>query len=125
MAITTLLQQDVNDLAVLADGPPQVLALAADRDEQFVEMPGVADRAGAASEASGVGAAERLAPAPDRLVGYGDATLGQEIFDVTEAEDEPVIELDRVADDRGREPVSGIAHDIGGHPGHSAPGSSS
>jgi hypothetical protein len=77
MAISTRLQQDIDDLAVLVNGPPEVPALAADRDERFVQMPGVADGAGATPETSGVGRAERLAPAPDRLVREGDAPLGE------------------------------------------------
>jgi hypothetical protein len=109
VAIPTRLQQDVDDLAVLVDGSPEVLPLAADRDEQFVEMPGVADNPGATSEASGVGRAEDLAPAPDRLVRDGDAALGEEVFDVAEAQGESVVEPDGMADDGGREAVPGIA----------------
>jgi hypothetical protein len=50
---------------------------------------------------------ERLAPVPDRLVGHGDASVGQEIVDFAEAEGESLIEPHSVADDRGREPVTG------------------
>ena len=109
MAIPTRLQQDVDDLAVLVDGPPEVLALAADGHEQFVQMPGVADGPGPTPEPSRVGGAEGLAPVPDGLVRDGDAALGEEVFDVAEAEGEPVVEPDGVADDGGRESVAGIA----------------
>ena len=108
LAIQTRLRQDIDDLALLVDGPPEVLALAADRHEQFIEMPGVADRAGAPAEASCVGRAESLAPVPDRLVRDGDTTLSQEILDVAEAQSEPVVQPDRVADDRGGEAVPGL-----------------
>ena len=116
MAISTWLQQDIDDLAILVDGPPEVLAPADDGNEQLVQMPRVAAEAGAPPEASSVGGAERLAPVPDGLVRHRDAALGQEILDVTEAEGEAVVEPDGVADDGGRESVSGIAHDGHGHP---------
>jgi len=37
------------------------------------------------------------------------AALGEEVFDVAEAEGEPVVEPDGVADNRGREPVAWIS----------------
>jgi len=44
VAIPARLEQDVDDLAVLVDGPPEVLTLTTNRHEEFVEMPRVADR---------------------------------------------------------------------------------
>ena len=40
------LEQDVDDVTVLVDGPPEILTLTADGHEEFVQMPGVADRPG-------------------------------------------------------------------------------
>jgi hypothetical protein len=67
VAITAGLEQDVDDVAVLVDGAPQGRPLAANRDEQLVEMPGVAEGAGPTPEPPRVGEAEGLAPLPDEI----------------------------------------------------------
>ena len=60
--------QDVDDLAILVDSPPEVQALAADPHEEFVQMPRIADWVRPTPEPSRVGRTERLAPVPDGLV---------------------------------------------------------
>ena len=40
-------------------------------------------------------------PRPNRLVGDRHASLREEIFSIAEAEAEPIVEPDRVADDVG------------------------
>jgi hypothetical protein len=52
VATSVGLQQDVDDVPVLVDGAPEVLALTANRDEQLVEMPGVAERSGSRPKVS-------------------------------------------------------------------------
>ena len=47
-------------------------------------------------------------PLPNRLVGDRHASLREEIFGIAEAEAEPMVEPDRVADDVGRESTSVI-----------------
>jgi hypothetical protein len=89
--------------------------LPANGHEGFVEMPRVADRPGSVPKPPRVGHTERLAPVPDGFVRHRDAALGEEVFDVAEAEREPVVEPDGVADDRGWEPVAGITRDIVEH----------
>jgi hypothetical protein len=59
--------------------------------------------------------AEGLGPVPDGFVGDGDAALREDVFDVSEAQIEAVVEPDRVADDRGRESLPWIAGGIVGH----------
>jgi hypothetical protein len=68
VAIPARLEEDVDDLAVLVDGRPEVLTLATNRHEEFVEMPGVADGPGPMPESPGVGEAEGLAPVPNGFV---------------------------------------------------------
>jgi hypothetical protein len=43
VAIPAGLEQDVDDLAILVDGPPEVLTPASNGHEEFVQMPRVAD----------------------------------------------------------------------------------
>ena len=86
MAIPARLEQDVEDVAVLVDGAPEVLPLPADGDEEFVEMPGVADAVMTSPESPGVGPAKGLTPVPDGLVRDVDAAVCQDFFDLTETE---------------------------------------
>jgi hypothetical protein len=116
VAIPAGLEQDVDDLAVLVDGPPEVLTLAADCHEELVQMPRVANWPRPTPEPPCVGRTESLAPVPDGLVRHCDGALGEEVFDVAEAEGEAVVEPDGVADNRWREPVAWIVRDIVGHP---------
>ena len=57
----------------------------------------------------GILGAELPAPVVDALVGDGDSALRQEIIDVSEAQAEPVVQPDGVADDLGWEPVAAVA----------------
>ena len=107
--IPSWLDQDIEHVAVLIHGSPQVLLPAIDRHEQLVEVPGVAQLATALPEASRVGTPECTTPLPNRLVGDRDAALGEQIFHIPEAQPKPVIQPDGVADDVGREAVSVVA----------------
>jgi hypothetical protein len=52
-------------------------------------------------------ASESEAPLPDALVDDGDARLGEDQLDATEAQAEDMIKPDAMADDLGREAVPG------------------
>ena len=80
--------QDVEDVAVLVDGPPQVLPKAVDRHEHLVEVPLVAGSGLAASQAVRVGGSELDAPVTDRLVGDDHAAVHHEPLDLAVAERE-------------------------------------
>ena len=41
-SIATRLHEDVDDIAVLIDSAPEILPLTPDRDEELVQVPGVA-----------------------------------------------------------------------------------
>ena len=97
VAIPARLEQDVDDLAVLVDDPLEILTLTANGHEEFVQMPRVADRPGPMPEPPRVREAEGFAPVPDGLVRDGDAAVREEVFDVAEAQGEPVVEPDVVA----------------------------
>jgi len=104
------------DAIGLIDGPPEVLTLAADCHEEFVQMPAVADRSGPMPEPPCVRQAEGFASVPDGFVRHCDPALGEEVFDVAETEGEAVVEPDGVADNRGREPIAWIVRHIARHP---------
>ena len=58
---------------------------------------------------TGVLATKLPAPLADRLIGDDDASLGQQIFDIAEAEAEEIVEPYGVADDQRRESVTPVA----------------
>ena len=54
-------------------------------------------------------------PLPNRLVGDNDPAFGQKIFDITEAQAEPIVVPDGVTDDFGWESVSVIGGSMAFH----------
>jgi len=103
------LDQDVEDVAVLVDGPPEGVLDAVDRDEDLVQVPLIARTRATSAQRVGIRLAEFLAPLPDRLVGDDHAPLSQQFFDVAVAEGEAEVQPDRVADDCGREAMALVA----------------
>ena len=99
--IPVRLHEDVQDVTVLVYRAPQILVATLDRDEHLVEMPGVSHPTAAAPQPPRVDRTEPLAPLPNRLVGDRHASLREEIFSIAEAEAEPIVEPDRVADNIG------------------------
>jgi len=80
------LDQDVEDVAVLVDGPPQVVMTGVDRQEHLVEVPLVAGSGLAAAQAGRVDGSELAAPLPDRLVRDYHAADQHELLDLAEAQ---------------------------------------
>ena len=67
--VSTTLDQDLEDLALVIDGTPQIHLLACDPDNRFVEMPGIARSRTALSQASRDRRSEFEHPAANALVG--------------------------------------------------------
>ena len=115
MPIAPRLDEDIDDISVLVNSAPEILPLTVDRQEEFVQVPSVAQATFSALELSGVLRTKLPRPLSDGLVGHDDAPLGEEIFDIPEAQTESIVEPDRMADDLGREPVSVVARCFGVH----------
>ena len=81
-SITPRLHQDVDYVAVLIDRAPQILQVAVDSKEYFVQMPVVAQPALSSLQFADIICAELLTPQPNRFIGYEDASLRQKILDV-------------------------------------------
>ena len=107
-AIPPGLNQDVNRVAILIDGSPQVLLLTLDLEEHLVKIPKVAELALFALQPPGIFAAELPTPLANRLIGDDQAALGEQILDVAETQAEPVVEPDGMADNQGREAVASV-----------------
>ena len=111
------LHQDVEDVAVLVDRPPQILLTTVQRDEQLIEVPRVPEAPTPVPEPSGIRAAERATPPSDRLIGDRDAPLGQQVLDVTKTQAEAKVQSDGARDDVGRETIAVVAGCRTRHPG--------
>src|SRR4029453_7375978 len=109
------LHKDVDHIAVLVDGPPEILLPPLDGDEQFVQIPHVTHLPPAAPQRSRIRRPEGPTPLPNRLVGDRDAALSQQILRIVEAETKAVIEPDGVTDDLGRESIAAIAGRLARH----------
>ena len=122
--VATGLKENTNHVAVLVDCTPKIVPATADADEQLVQVPSIAQTPLAASQASGVPWPKLETPLADGFVGDRDPPLGQEIFDIAEAQTEAVVEPHGVADDRRGESVPVICGRMAVHR-PSLPGSAS
>ncbi len=96
--VASALNQDIQYVAVLIDCPPQVLRLAIDFQEHFIEEPLVAWPSPSASELVGVRLAEFARPLAYCFVGDDDAALSQEFLHIAITEAKAEVEPNRVRD---------------------------
>jgi len=80
--VSTTLDQDLEDLALVVDGTPQIHLLASDPDNHFVEMPPIARSRAAPSQAPSDRRSEFEYPTANALIGEVEATLGKQLFDI-------------------------------------------
>jgi hypothetical protein len=100
--------EDIDEVAVLIDGAPQVPTLALDLHDHLVEEPPIAAWSLAFLDTPGVLGAESFAPLSNRFIGNAYPTFSQEIFDISKTQGEPVIQPNGMRDDVGRNSVSAI-----------------
>src|SRR3954447_20555593 len=93
------LDQDVENLAPLVDGAPQVHAYSCNAHRHFIEMPSIPWSRLALPQSAGEKRTELQHPAPDRFIGQVEPTFGKKLLDVAVAEGEAQIEPDGVLDD--------------------------
>ena len=77
-------------------------------DEEFIEMPGVAESALFPTQSAGVGLSEFLTPVSDRFIGDKDSSLGEQVFYVSKAQGEPMVQPNGATDDFRRKAVASI-----------------
>ena len=65
--VAAFLDQNVNGIAVLVNGSPQILQLAANCDEHFIEKPGIAQLASPLFQLASVIQAKSVAPVSNRF----------------------------------------------------------
>jgi hypothetical protein len=91
-----LLNEDIDHVTILVHGPREILLATSDAREQFVQVPRVAQVPLPTPQATSVLKTEPPTLLSNRLVGDGDAALREEIFGISKAHTEPVVEPDGV-----------------------------
>jgi len=114
--VATGLNEDIEYVAILIDGAPQIVLHTSDLDEYLIGEPRVTKPAFAALQCPPIAGPKLETPSANGLVGHLNTALGKKILDVAEAQRESVIEPDRIADDLWREPVAVIASLMFAHP---------
>jgi len=93
--------QNIQNVAVLIHGPPEISQLAVDLEENFIKVPLVPRLRTAVSQLVGVGLAELKRPLTQGFIGHVYAAGGEEFFDIAIAQRETEIEPHGVGDDFG------------------------
>jgi hypothetical protein len=110
------LNEDVDHVPVLINGTPEIVLTTTNPNEDFVEVPDVAAPRPLPSCLACVLAAELLAALADGFVGDFHSSLRKQILNVSEAQREPVVEPNGVADDLGGESITSVAGRLAIHP---------
>ena len=107
--IATALHQNVEDVVVLVDGTPQVMALPIDRQKHLIQMPFVPRARPSVLQLIGVRLPKLETPLADGLVGHVDAALEQEFLSIAVAQREAIIQPDAMTNDLPRKAVVLVA----------------
>ena len=105
MLVPPALHQDIEDMAVLIDRPPEVVPLTPNRQKDLIQMPLITSLGTPAPQLIGLRLPELPARLPDGFVRHHDPAGEQERFDITVAEAEPVVQPHAMADDLGWKPM--------------------
>jgi hypothetical protein len=100
------LHENIQDVAVLIERPPQRVTFAVDGEEDRIQMPRIARSGTPAPELIGMGLPELPAPIAHSFARQQNAAFGHELFDVAVAQAKAEVEPNTVAGDVGREPVA-------------------
>ena len=82
------------------------MLLAIDLYEDFIDVEGVAVTLMLPPQSPGVDCSELVTPESDRFSGYSNASLGQQVFNISVAQIESEIEPDGIGNDIWRETMT-------------------
>ena len=97
--ISSASHKNIDYVPILIDGSPQVVTLTTDCDKEFVTMPDVPKSSLLSAQRSSIGRAKLHAPEPNRLIRDDNAALAEQVFHIAEAQREPMVEPDGMAND--------------------------
>ena len=100
--VTPSLQQDVEDVAVLVDGSPQIVPLPLNGHERFVHKPVIPQRRLVAPQFARVVGTESAAPTSNDFLAHRNPALCEQVLDISQTERKTMIEKDGVGDDLRR-----------------------
>src|SRR4051794_31301450 len=106
--VAPALDQDVEHDPILVDRPPEPVLRSADHQAHFVEVPLVSRVWQLAADLVGEALAELARPLPHGLMAHVDATRRQHLFDHAQAQREPEVQPNGVADDLAWKAVAGV-----------------
>lgn len=108
--VLTLLNQNVDRVIVLIDCAPEIATFSSNRnDRRLIHEPGVTQLSLAFAKLVGVLGAELSTPLTNRLVRDDDASLCQQIFDVSETQGEAMVRPHSVTNNPRWVPVTTVA----------------
>ena len=97
--VSSALDKNINRVAVLIDGPQQIVLFTLGRHKHFVKVPGVTEAPlSFFFQHARIIRGEFPAPLTNRFIGDGDITFGEQFFDLTEAEAETMAQSDGMTD---------------------------
>ena len=106
--VATTLDQDLENLALVVDGTPQLHVLARDPDDHLVEMPSITRPRTRLSQPSCNHRPEFQHPAAHALVGDLEPALGKQFLDIAVAQREAQVEPYSMLDDDRRKAVAAV-----------------
>jgi hypothetical protein len=107
--IATGLNKNIDHVSVLVNGAPEILPLTLNIHEKLIQMPNVTQSAPSSPESPGILGSELPPPLSDGLVADHNLALFQEVFNISEAQAESVVEPNDMAYDLRWESISAIA----------------
>jgi len=110
--VAALLDEDIENLTFLVDGPPHEHPFAVDPDNHLVEMPDAVGASASPADVGGDGWAELAGPAAHGFVADIDPALGQNLLNVAQAGRKAEVEPDRQPDRLVREPVALVGNGL-------------
>lgn len=105
MLVSSLLDQDVQNLTLVIDGAPQIHPPPADPNDHFVQMPATRWLRATSAKVRRNQRPELDHPTPDRLPADDDVALRHQFFDVPDTEREAEIQPDRLTNHSPRKAV--------------------
>jgi hypothetical protein len=109
------LDQNIQKVAILINGSPQIVNAAIDLKEHFIKMPLVPRPRRFSSLVVSINLAELEAPFSDRLIAESDTAHREHLFNIAEAQGEAEVQPNGMTDDLGRESMTMVRRDGGAH----------
>ena len=114
------LHENINGIAVLVHGTPQIMSFPLDGHKHFIQMPRITKTTLSLLQFPRIGRPKLLAPLANGFIGDSDASFGEEFFHFAETEAEPMVQPDGMADNFGRKTVTLVAGCLNFHAAQSA-----